>query len=385
MADFDWTGATSSAWTTGSNWSVSGTPQASPPTNADNAIFSGGSSAACTTGAGATCLNMTCTGYTGTLTVSGGTFAVLGNITGASGMTLAGSSAVTCSGGITTVSGMTWTHTGLWTFNATSGTHDINFTGVTLDNALTFNGVGGSWRLMANLTSTGAAKALTLTNGNLDFNDFNVTVGLFNSNNGNTRTWSLGNGTLTAISTSTSTPLNIATTTGLTLNAEGSTIVFSANIGLARTLNIAGTAGDGLTLNNFTFSGTSTGDLNIVSASGKTITFNTITINDAPQEIVTTAGITVEAAQWNISGTSGNANVFTSATPGSTYTFNKVGGGIVEVDYVSLTDCICLPANNWYIGAGGTVGSGTTGAIATAEPDTPLRLGGRKRHLIRSV
>lgn len=353
MSDFDWTGATSSAWTTGSNWSVAGTPQASPPTAADNAVFSVADASDCAIGGAATCLNLVATGYIGTIS---------------------GSSALAISGGFTSGSATTWSYSGTITFNATSGTHSINTNGASINSALVFDGVGGSWQLASNVVNA-ATRDITLTNGTFDFNDFNYEGRNFVFTGTNTRVLRLGNGTLTAKNV-TGTSWSLADPTNLTFDAEGSTIVIAgSSTGTARTF-----AGGGLTYNNFTFSGSGTGDLIITG----TNTFNTFRISVVPLEIQVTAGTTQSAAQWNISGTSGNVNAFTSVTPGSTYTLHKVGGGIVEVDFVSLTDAICTPENNWYIGAGGTVGSGTTGAIATAEPDTPLRIG-RRRHMVRSV
>lgn len=71
MASFVWTGATSTSWSTGSNWKVGGVTQSNPPTAADDVFFGSGTGATnspCTLTNGAVCRSIDCTGYTGTLT-----------------------------------------------------------------------------------------------------------------------------------------------------------------------------------------------------------------------------------------------------------------------------------------------------------------------------
>jgi hypothetical protein len=78
-----------------------------------------------------------------------------------------------------------------YTFAATSGTKTITTAAVVFDNPFTFNGVGGTWQLQAELTS-GATRTCTLTNGTLDLNGYTATFGGFSSSNANTRTLAFG-------------------------------------------------------------------------------------------------------------------------------------------------------------------------------------------------
>ena len=111
--------------------------------------------------------------------------------------------------------GMTRTAgTGAYTFAATSGTKTINTAGVTFDCPFTFNGVGGTFQLVAALTS-GATRTATLTNGTLDLNGYTLTTGLFNSNNSNVRTLAFGTGKIVLTST-TGNVLSMATATNFT-------------------------------------------------------------------------------------------------------------------------------------------------------------------------
>jgi hypothetical protein len=121
------------------------------------------------------------------------------NLTGFGGTFNAGTSNRTLFGGFNagTTATLTAGTSGI-TFAATSGTWDINGNGRTCDFPLTFNGVGGTWRLQSALTS-GAARTATLTNGTLDLNGFTFTTGFFSSSNSNVRTIAFGTGNITVI------------------------------------------------------------------------------------------------------------------------------------------------------------------------------------------
>lgn len=93
--------------------------------------------------------------------------------------------------------GMTKTAgTGTITFGATSGTKTINTAGVTFDNPFNFNGVGGSWQLIDNLT-TGSTRTVALINGTLDLNGKTLSTGIFSSSNSNARSIAFGTGNIT--------------------------------------------------------------------------------------------------------------------------------------------------------------------------------------------
>jgi len=159
-----------------------------------------------------------------------------------------GNSIITIYGNFKASTGMTRTAgTGTYTFAATSGTKTINTAGVTFDNPFTFNGVGGTWQLQAALTS-GATRAITLTNGALNTSGYSVTAGTFSSTNTNTRTLTLGASTVTL--SSTGTIWNITDSTNMTLNAGTSSLAFTGN---TATITFAG---GGLTYYNVTFGAT---------------------------------------------------------------------------------------------------------------------------------
>jgi len=122
------------------------------------------------------------TAGTGSLTVSTGAYRDLDFTDGVNPTGFAGA----FSNNVQTVYGNFKASTGMTrvagasalTFAATSGTKTINTAGVTFDCPFTFDGVGGTFQLVAALTS-GSSRTATLTNGTLDFNGFTLTTGIF--------------------------------------------------------------------------------------------------------------------------------------------------------------------------------------------------------------
>jgi hypothetical protein len=172
--------------------------------------------------------------FTGSLDITSRT--LYGNLTLKTGMTVLGTSAVTT------------------TFAATSGTQTITSAGLTLDFPVALSGAGGTVTLADTFTSA-TFGSWTLNNGTFNANNQNIAISSFNSSNSNTRTIVMGSGTWTLTGTS---PWNTATTTGLTFNANTSTIVIT-NSG-------AFFSGGSLTYSTVNFTGTATGTVNFTGA-----------------------------------------------------------------------------------------------------------------------
>ena len=202
------------------------------------------------------------------------------------------------------VAGMTLTAgANATTFSATSGTNNITTAAKTLDFPITQNGVGGTVQLQDNLT-LGSTRTYTLTNGTLDINNKNISTGLFNSNNSNTRSILMGSGTWTL--TGTGTVWNLATSTGMTLTSGTSTIVFNGS-------GIGTFSGGGLTYNNLVQSST-----NALTIAGSN-TFNSISNTIQPSTLTFTAGTTQNIHIFNINGTAGNLVTLNSTVAGSQF------------------------------------------------------------------
>lgn len=141
--------------------------------------------------------------------------------------------------------------------------------------AVTLDGSSGGGTVTVNTTVTVQSITCGAFTGTLDFsaNNNNVTLsasGGFNGSGTGTRTINLGNGTWTLSNTSGVTLFNMATTTGLTFNANSSTINFSgAPIGSVTF------AGGGLAYSTLIFGAIGAGGSRSISG---TNTFTTLTL-----------------------------------------------------------------------------------------------------------
>jgi len=232
--------------------------------------------------------NLNFTGFTGTLTNTSRT--IFGNLTISSGMTLTAGTSVT-------------------TFSATSGTQEITSAGKTFDFPVTIDGVGGTVELQDALT-IGSTRTLTLTNGTLDLNDFDLSTGLFSSNNSNTRVLTLGTGTMT-ITGSGSTAFDITDGTNLTVNRDTSII----NMASASAKTFAGGGKTYYRLNQ--------GGAGILTITGAN-TFYDITNTTQPATITFPASTTTSVSNFSARGTSGNLISLRSSTPGTQFTLTYI-------------------------------------------------------------
>ena len=159
-----------------------------------------------------------------------------------------------CYGGLTLNSTMTLSaFPGLLTFASTSATvRTITTAGKTIDGAITFAGVGGTWQLQDAMT-VGVTRTVTLTSGTLDLNSKTLTTGLFATTNSNARTLAFNTSGIitcngaggTLFTAATSTNLTVTGTPTVNISYSGATAVTVAggNPTEANTLSFNITAG----------------------------------------------------------------------------------------------------------------------------------------------
>lgn len=186
---------------------------------------------------------------------------------------------------------------------------------------------------MGTFGATGGAVALSGI-GILDFatNNNNVTLtgtNAFSGTGTGTRTLNLGNGTWTI--TGIGTVWNIITTTGLTFNANSSTLVFTATSLTARTFN------GNLTYNNITVSANTSGG-NFQFSTACTVG-GTETIN-APNVILYTSSTTHTVATLNVNGASSVQVFMKSSTDGTAGTIS-VASNAPTITWAGLRDITC--------------------------------------------
>lgn len=336
MAERYWVGGTAT-WdaTAGTKWALTsgGAGGQAVPTAADNVYFDAASGANTVTLSGArTCLNFSSAGFTGTLTSTG---------------------TITVSGSATFGAGGTYSNTGTWTFNATSGTSNITTNAKPLSFSMTFNGVGGTWQLQDALT-LGATNTVTLTNGSIDLNGKNLTCGILNSNNSNTRSILFGTGQI-YLTGSAATIIGMNTATGYT--TSGTPIINCTYSGATgtRTIRFGSTGGSSET-NVFSLNITAGTDILSMSSSAyKTVNYTGFTGSIAAYDITlyggltTSSGMTLGAATSKITfaATSGSYNITTN---GQTFdfpvTFNGIGGTWSFQDALTLGSTRTLTLSN---------------------------------------
>jgi hypothetical protein len=216
------------------------------------------------------------------------------------------------------------------TFAATSGTKTITTNGVVIDRPLTFNGVGGTWSLQDALTLGATNGTLTLTNGTLNSNGFNVAAINFALGVG-TKTLTMGASTW-SISGNWDALTN---GTGFTVNAGTSAINMSSAFAKAF-------SGNSKTYYNLGQTG-----LGTLSISGSN-TFNNISNTVQPTTLSFEATSTQTVNNFSVSGTAGNLVTLNSLTPGTRWNLAKNTGGKVLVSYDSITDSAASPAGYWF-------------------------------------
>lgn len=274
---------------------------------------------------GAVARSVDFTGFAGTWT-STATASIFGDLTLSTGMTIA-------------------TSTLALTFGSTSATvRDITSNGKTLDRPITFNGVGGSWRLQDNMTM-GQTRTTTLTNGSIDLQSYTLTTGLFASSSSNVRSIAFGSGNITC-NGSGGTLWTTATATNLT--TSGSQTVNISYGGALATSVLPGAMNESNSLNfNFTTgvysltflatSGYAADNINFTGFGGTWAATSTGVIYGS-LTLSTTMALTASASIMTFASTA--ASVKSITTNGKTIdfplTFNGSGGSWQFVDALTM-------------------------------------------------
>lgn len=326
--------ATGSNWFATSTWATSsgGSAGASTPLPQDDVFVDANAGSGTLTIASTDRLgkNIDFTGFTGTFQFSTlGT--VYGSLTYSPTMSMGQSQKLTLRG---------------------RGSYTLTNAGQTNNTGFIIDAPGGTYTLQDDHYSNTSNGDLTLTNGTFNANNHNVTVTGVTISGTNTRGLTMGSGTWTLTS-----GMWFATTvTGLTFNANTSTVKFSAVTQIF--------SGGGLTYNNLWLAATSTGIYSIVGSN----TFNDFKMNTPPHTINFTAGNTQTVTTFTVAGTSGNLITLQSGTSGSAWNIAKAGGGTIGSDYLSVKDSAATPGSTWYAGTNSTNVSGNTGWTFTDAP-----------------
>jgi hypothetical protein len=256
--------------------------------------------------------------------------------------------AITVYGNLKASTGMTQTAgAAVMTFAATSGTKTINTAGVTFDRSFTFNGVGGIWQLQSALTS-GSTRTIILTNGALDLAGYTLTVGVFFSNNSNTRSIAFGTGKIVVLGSGAGV-FHAGTTTGLTVTGTplvqatysgsvGTRTIVMGPYGEANAISVDITAGSDI----ISLAAGGAGAYKNINATGFTGTL-TFTNNIAIYGNFDAGGATATAGSSSPSfnATSGTKTIRTNGLSfPANLTFDGVGGTWALQDALAVTSTL---------------------------------------------
>lgn len=308
------TGSGATVWNlaTSANFTYTGTPLV-------KLTYSGG--VATSIASSLSAINFAITAGTYTFTITSG--AIFNNLdfTGFSGTYAQGSSSITVLGNLTYSATMATTTTagsGFITMTATSGTDTITTNGITVNNNIRFNGVGGTFRLADNFTQ-GTTSYFSIVNGTVDFNNVTYSLGVLEFQTGTNSYINYG-GTLN--------PASVLQTSGTVTIGTGAVITTSGSYTLT-----SGT----LTLND---------DVDLVVGSFLSNNSNTRVINFGTSII-------------NITGNNGTVcNIATT----SGYAFT--GSPVLTFSYSGSTGTRTINTGT------GAVGSNAFNVLITAGSDT---------------
>ena len=333
--DHYWNPAADANWGDANVWAATdgGTANLSAPLSSDNVFFTATNSHKCTISATANCLNL----YFDNAD-NGGHGDYVGNFVGGAALNVYGSLIVS--------SGMTFgTGSTTLTFKSTSTGNMVDTAGKSTYWTYVFNGVGGAWQLQNDLTST---NSLQLTNGSLDTNGKTVTVSFVQNTGSGTTTLILGN-SLIVVSYFGGSGWRFSNTTGLTFNANNSTIKVMAG---------ATFDGGGLTYNNFWFHTTSSIGVTITGSN----TFNDFKDDGTAAHTIIFPNSTTIVATFSVNGTAGNLISLTRTGASGNWTLSAPSGTI-SCNYIQPSNGITTGGAtfNAYTANGCVDGGGNTG------------------------
>jgi hypothetical protein len=101
-----------------------------------------------------------------------------------------------------------------------------------------------------------------------------------------------------------------------------------------------------------------------------TNTFAEIASTKTVAHTIVFPNVTTTVGAFTVRGSAGNVVTLARTGASGTFTLAKSGGGVVDTDYLSISNSTASPINTWYAGANSTNGGGNSNWIFTAGPFT---------------
>lgn len=245
----------------------------------------------------------------------------------------------------------TWDNSATTHWSATTGGANGASPPTSIDTA-TFDGASGGGTVTVNATISVLQLTGGAFTGTLDFsaNNNNITIGGngFSFSGAGTRTLNLGNGTWTLNGTSAAL-WTMTTTTGLTFNANSSTILFSAVPAGNRTF-----IGGGLAYNNLTVTNASLNQYQIALTGSNT--FANITMTNVGLFNLASGSTTTVSGTLSYSGSSGTQG-YLGSTTGAAATLSVAGANALSwlyVQQITKAGAGSITCTNCFDGGGNT-------------------------------
>ena len=263
------------------------------------------------------------------------------------------------------------------TFAAGSGA-SITSAGQTMDFPVTFAGVGVTWLLNDNLTlGSGLSKILTVTNGTLNANNFNVSAGAVWSNNSNIRGLVMGSGTWSL--TGKWLIWDFATTTNLTHYVNTSSISITDTSTASRYFN-SGYFSSGYFTPTY-YGGILYNTVNIGGATGNSKFVITGSAYYKGLSTSKTQGLTMlfnngtnSVENFLFNGSAGNYITLANLDPYGTFSLIKSTTGLVSSNFLNIANSVVYPVNTWYAGSNSVdYGNNTNWVNLSTPPQSPMQ------------
>ena len=238
-------------------------------------------------------------------------------------------------------------------------TQTITSNGVTFGCSITIDCATGTVQLADALTLS-STRTLTLTSGTFDAVSYNVTTGLFNSGNSNTRTLKMGSGTWTI--SGTAGIWDFSTTTNLVFYKGTANITLSDTSTSARVFT-----GGGLSYNKLTIGGTTGTSTLTISGNNQ---FTELASTKTVAHTIALGTTTQTFGKWSVTGTSGN--VVTLTGTGTSHVL--AGAATSGIDYLAMGSIgfAATSPGEFYAGANST-GTASAPVYRTAPPAATTR------------
>lgn len=239
-------------------------------------------------------------------------------------------------------------------------TQTLTSAGRTFTTSIVVENPNGSVVLQDAYTSNlNGGATINVLAGTFDSNGFNVTLSGTNSgfisSNSSTRTIAVGSGTWTIAGLN---GWNTSTSTNLTVTGTGTVSLTSSN---AKSFQGGSISYSGITVNQ--------GGSGALSITGDNTFANITNTYNATGAATIRFGGNQTVSNFTATGVSGRVLTINSTSSGTQRTLTKTGGGIISVNFLSISDSNATGIGaTWYAGANSTNVSNNTGWIFSGVP-----------------